>query len=74
MDIKVNLGQIIILIIQVIGYAATIAGIAYVVGKKITRIELRVEQSLEKWDELADEVKTLSNRMWDQQTRPRGRA
>jgi len=65
MEIKVNIGQIIISIIQIIGYVATIAGIAYVVGKKITRIELRVEQSLEKWDSLADEVKTLSNRMWE---------
>jgi cell division protein FtsL len=73
MEIKVNLGQIIILIIQIVGYACTIAGIAYVVGKKITKIELRVEQSLEKWDDLADEVKTLSNRMWDERTRPRGR-
>ena len=66
MEIKVNIGQIIILIIQIIGYVSTIAALAYVVGKKITRIELRVEQSLEKWDSLADEVKTLSNRMWDQ--------
>jgi hypothetical protein len=65
MELKVNIGQIVILIIQIIGYAATIAGIAYVVGKKITRIELRVEQSLEKWDTLADEVKTLSNRLWE---------
>ena len=71
MEIKVNIGQIIISIIQIIGYVATIAGIAYVVGKKITRIELRVEQSLEKWDSLADEVKTLSNRMWDDRSRPR---
>jgi len=69
MDIKMNIGQIVILIIQIIGYVATIAGIAYVVGKKITRIELRVEQSLEKWDTLADEVKTLSNRMWESRSR-----
>jgi cell division protein FtsL len=69
MDIKLNIEQIVIFIIQVIGYAATIAGIAYVVGKKITRIELRVEQSLEKWDDLADQVKTLSDRMWE--SRPR---
>lgn len=71
MEIKVTIGQIIISIIQIIGYVATIAGVAYVVGKKITRIELRVEQSLEKWDSLADEVKTLSNRMWDDRSRPR---
>jgi len=69
MEFKVNAGQVIVLIIQIIGYVATIAGIAYVVGKKITRIELRVEQSLEKWDTLADEVKTLSNRMWESRSR-----
>ncbi len=70
MEIKMNLGQVVILIIQIIGYAATIAGIAYVVGKKITKIELRVEQSLEKWDDLADEVKTLSNRLWEYRPKP----
>lgn len=73
MELKVSIGQIVILIIQIIGYIATIFSIAYAVGKKITRIELRVEQSLEKWDDLADEVKTLSNRMWDQKGRAQPR-
>jgi cell division protein FtsL len=65
-----NAGQVLILIIQIIGYVVTIFTLAYAVGKKITRIELRVEQSLEKWDDLADQVKTLSNRLWEYRPKP----
>lgn len=71
MEIKVNAGQVVIVIVQIIGYVVTALGLAYHFGRKVEKMESKIIHTAEKWDELADRVEKISDRMWEQKAHPR---
>jgi hypothetical protein len=66
MEVKITLSQIVLAIVQLVGYAVTAVGIAYYFGKKVSHFETTMKFAMEQVKELAEEVKTISNRMWDE--------
>lgn len=65
MEVKITLSQIVLAIIQLVGYIVTAVGIAFYFGKKVAHFETTMKFAMEEVKELAEEVKIISNRMWE---------